>query len=105
MTQLIVKAQLPGNAHLDIPEDTPVIIMSRHTTSRRGVKNALQSRKRTLREYRKAYGNAAASRCWIEQGTTWLDPWVLQCMVDSSIPWTHKYFDKEYAFILQEAST
>ena len=63
---LVVKAQLPQNAHLQLPEDTPVLTISRHLPTRIGVRHALEWRRVTLFEYRKSHGNAAASRCWIE---------------------------------------
>lgn len=70
---LTVKAQLPANAHLDVPEDTPIIVISRHRDTPRGRRNALRSRRRIFSEYRHSHGNAAASRCWIEREGEMLD--------------------------------
>jgi hypothetical protein len=63
---LTVRAQLPANAHLSIPANTPVEMISRHRYTRRGVFNALKSRENTAADYIRSRGNAAAFRVWIE---------------------------------------
>lgn len=65
---LTVRAQLPANAHLSMPDNTPAETISRHRHTRRGALNALKSRRNAAADYARSRGNAAAFRVWIEDG-------------------------------------
>lgn len=57
---VIVRARLPSNAHLDIPDDTDWEVISQHTDTTRGRRNAYDSALKTHKEYTRCRGNAAA---------------------------------------------
>jgi hypothetical protein len=93
MTKLQVKAQLPKNAHARMPADTPVTPVSKHSTTPRGVRNALTSYQDVVTDYAASHGNMAAFRVWIEyKGETLAMP-VLRDMVLSP-DWSD--FEVEY---------
>ena len=68
MNKLIVKAKLPPNANLSMRECETVII-STHTSTWRGAKNALKSVRKTHKEYTESYGQWAVREVWVEYFT------------------------------------
>jgi len=60
-----VEVQCPAQAHLAVPEQTPITLVSRHTESMRGLINAMRACQRALHDYTLSHGNAAARRGWV----------------------------------------
>ena len=59
---IVVRGQFPRNAHTTIPDDVPVVVVSKHRNTDRGLRNAVHRAMEAAREYMETHGNAAAFR-------------------------------------------